>query len=97
MIQTWSCSSTQTPIVEPSSQWFGSGFGQNGSTSNIGACTLRALRLGLVLRAPPGRCRAGDGRDQHRAGDVFALLDELDHASLPDREGLLSPHLLRRL
>ena len=26
-----------TPIVEPSSQWFGSGCGQSGSTSNMGA------------------------------------------------------------
>src|SRR5262245_44080540 len=25
-------------MVLPSSQWFGSGFGQNGSTSNRGAC-----------------------------------------------------------
>src|SRR5512134_3078854 len=40
MIQTWSCSSTQTPIVEPRSQWFGSGFGQRGSTSNLGAWRL---------------------------------------------------------
>src|SRR5690554_2166147 len=37
MIQTWSRESTETPIVEPSSQWFGSGFGQNGSTSKRGA------------------------------------------------------------
>ena len=36
-IQTWSSESTETPIVEPSSQLFGSGFGQNGSTSNSGA------------------------------------------------------------
>ena len=38
MIQTWSRESTETPIVEPKTQWFGSGFGQNGSTSKIGAC-----------------------------------------------------------
>ena len=37
MIQTWSRESTETPIVEPSTQWFGNGFGQNGSTSNRGA------------------------------------------------------------
>src|SRR5262245_36597139 len=37
MIQTWSRESTDTPIVEPSSQWFGSGLGQNGSTSKRGA------------------------------------------------------------
>ena len=40
MIQTWSCSSTQTPIVAPSSQWLGSGFGHSGSTSKTGACTV---------------------------------------------------------
>ena len=37
MIQTWSRESTDTPIVEPSTQWFGNGFGQNGSTSKRGA------------------------------------------------------------
>src|SRR5688572_17704988 len=37
MIQTWSRESTETPIVEPSNQWLGRGFGQNGSTSNRGA------------------------------------------------------------
>src|SRR5262245_9813228 len=37
MIQTWSRESTETPIVEPKTQWFGSGFGQKGSTSNRGA------------------------------------------------------------
>ena len=39
MIQMWSCSSAQTPMVEPSSWPFGSGFGQNGSTSKRGAWT----------------------------------------------------------
>ena len=36
-VHTWSCASTDTPIVEPSSQWFGSGLGHKGSTSNRGA------------------------------------------------------------
>ena len=27
-------------MVMPSSQWFGSGFGHSGSTSNTGACTV---------------------------------------------------------
>src|SRR5687768_11581329 len=27
-----------SPVVDPRSQWFGMGFGQSGSTSNIGAC-----------------------------------------------------------
>src|SRR6188472_4122809 len=35
----WSCASTATPVTEPSSQWFGSGLGQSGSTSKAGgAC-----------------------------------------------------------
>ena len=38
MTQTWSRESTDNPMVEPMSQWFGNGFGQNGSTSNMGAC-----------------------------------------------------------
>ena len=37
MIQTWSRESTDTPIVDPKIQWFGSGFGHSGSTSNRGA------------------------------------------------------------
>src|SRR5262245_34985723 len=37
MIQTWSRESTETPIVQPRIQWFGSGFGHNGSTSKRGA------------------------------------------------------------
>src|SRR5688500_16295074 len=37
MIQTWSRESTERPIVEPNTQWSGSGLGQNGSTSNRGA------------------------------------------------------------
>src|SRR6185369_5122415 len=37
IVQTLSCASTETPIVEPVTQWFGSGFGQYGSTSKDGA------------------------------------------------------------
>ena len=39
MIQMLSCASGETPMAEPRSQWFGSGLGQSGSTSNIGAWT----------------------------------------------------------
>src|SRR5437762_12837963 len=42
MIQIWSLSSTDTPMVWPSSQWFGNGFGHRGSTSNRGAWTHAA-------------------------------------------------------
>src|SRR5690242_13705058 len=38
MIQIWSFESTDTPIVFPITQWFGSGFGHSGFTSNLGAC-----------------------------------------------------------
>ena len=37
MMNTWSRESTVTPIADPMSQWFGSGLGQSGSTSNVGA------------------------------------------------------------
>src|SRR6185437_11831388 len=42
MIQIWSLESTDTPITEPITQWFGSGFGHIGSTSNRGAWTPAA-------------------------------------------------------
>src|ERR1700724_339869 len=42
MIQMWSWASTETPIVWPRIQWFGNGFGQSGSTSNLGAMTVAA-------------------------------------------------------
>src|SRR5262245_38278721 len=42
MIQTLSFASTATPIVAPITQWFGSGFGHIGSTSNRGACAAAA-------------------------------------------------------
>ena len=42
---------TQTPIVMPSTQWFGSGFGQNGSTSKRGACTPSACASALSCKA----------------------------------------------
>src|SRR5215467_10048995 len=45
MIQMWSLPSTVTPIVEPITQWFGSGFGHIGSTSNRGACVPAASTI----------------------------------------------------
>ena len=41
MIQTLSLPSTATPMVAPITQWFGSGFGHIGSTSNRGPERLR--------------------------------------------------------
>ena len=66
MIQTWSCASTETPIVEPSTQWFGSGFGQNGSTSNRGAWTS-SLRGRLVLQHGLADAERDDECGQSRA------------------------------
>ena len=68
MIQTWSRESTDTPIVEPSTQWFGSGFGQNGSTSKRGATpaapnsaveAARRGRRGCRGVSPPRSASAG--------------------------------------
>src|SRR5580765_4940845 len=42
MIQMLSDASAARPIVCPSTQPFGSGFGQKGSTSNFGACAPAA-------------------------------------------------------
>src|SRR5579859_2732346 len=42
MIQMWSLESTDTPMVFPITQWFGSGFGHIGFTSNLGACPPEA-------------------------------------------------------
>ena len=39
-------------MVEPVTQWLGSGFGQKGSTSNIGACVACAA---TVSGGPIGR------------------------------------------
>ena len=38
------------PIVSPSTQLFGSGFGQNGSTSNRGACTVACVATDAIER-----------------------------------------------
>src|SRR5207253_1696807 len=37
IVHTLSCASTERPIVDPVTQWLGSGFGHKGSTSKIGA------------------------------------------------------------
>src|SRR5579863_8140586 len=42
MIQILSFESTDTPMVFPITQWFGSGFGHIGFTSNLGACPPEA-------------------------------------------------------
>src|ERR1051326_4803929 len=47
MIHTLSLASTATPMVAPITQWFGSGLGHMGSTSNRGAITPAALTLDM--------------------------------------------------
>src|SRR5579863_8557811 len=51
MVHTLSWASTATPIVEPVTQWFGSGLGQNGSTSNLGAIKPAAWTTGRLCTA----------------------------------------------
>src|SRR3954447_4677810 len=52
MIQTWSRSSTATPATWPSVQLFGSGFGQNGSTSNFGTSAAAAIATQALINTP---------------------------------------------
>src|SRR5258706_9315962 len=47
-IHTLSWSSTHTPTPRPMTQWFGSGFGQRGSTSKRGASTMRRSPSALL-------------------------------------------------
>ncbi len=63
----WSSSSTQTPMVQPSSQLFGNGFGHSGSTSKIGAWTIGALRLGVPLQHGLPDAESEDARGERRA------------------------------
>ena len=52
-------------MVDPVTQWFGSGLGQKGSTSNIGACLPEAddVRRGRRVRCSsvPAHRLAGGG------------------------------------
>ena len=41
-MNTWSRESTPTPTADPSTMWSGSGLGQNGSTTKIGASAALA-------------------------------------------------------
>jgi len=65
MIQTWSRESTETPIVEPKSQWFGSGFGQSGST----------VKRGATPGAPNSAAAAAGAAAAAEAFDVAAALE----------------------
>ena len=67
MIQTWSFSSTETPIVEPSTQWLGSGLGHSGSTSKAGASgALRACRRHVARQIQVRRAEADEHHDEKR-------------------------------
>src|SRR5213080_4336280 len=57
----WSWESTETPTAEPMTQWFGSGFGHRGSTSNCGASTpaaATAARLSKTAETTPSPVRS---------------------------------------
>ena len=58
IIQTWSRSSTETPIDEPSTQWFGSGFGQYGIDFEV-----RRLHGVLALAGQLARDEKAGGRE----------------------------------
>src|ERR1700688_3155623 len=45
----WSWESTDMPMTWPRIHLFGKGLGQNGSTSNMGACTEAASTVALFL------------------------------------------------
>src|SRR5579872_3727453 len=49
MIHTLSLESTETPMVWPITQWLGKGFGQKGSTSNLGAIAPPACTTARLL------------------------------------------------
>src|SRR5205814_6117629 len=50
--QTWSCASTATPVIEPKTQWLGSGCGQSGLTCRPGADGPAFCALSVTANAP---------------------------------------------
>ena len=72
--------STETPIVGPSSQWFGSGLGQRGSTSNDGACGARALRGSRPFE--DASADDEDGRCHHECNDDRRVAPRVDTVRL---------------
>ena len=64
MIQTWSRSSTATPATWPSVQLFGSGFGQNGSTSNFGTSAATTMAVQAMTNAPARNSAQHETSDQ---------------------------------
>ena len=84
-IQMWSWASTSTPMVEPSSQWLGSGLGHSGSTSNIGACGPFASGAGAAawLVAAASTASVTPGSPLHAAATATSV------------SVAMRPHLLR--
>src|SRR5882672_9917383 len=78
MIQTWSRESTDTPMVEPSSQWFGSGFGQSGSTSKRGAMGPAAAAAPCDAGALAGVCAVVLGPESQAASSTLAVAMQRD-------------------
>jgi hypothetical protein len=87
MIQTWSWSSTQTPIAMPITQWFGSGLGHSGIDLEAWALDRAVLRSAWFCRD-----RLPDPRASAR--DVAAkttLRRVRDMAGLPGVSGIVCP------
>src|SRR5262245_37523329 len=78
MIHTWSRESTDNPMVEPSSQWFGSGFGQNGSTSKRGAVGPPAAAAPCDAGAAAGVCTVAFGPESQAASKEPAAAMQRD-------------------
>ena len=74
MIHTWSFSSTDTPMVDPSTQWLGSGFGHSGSTSKAGASgALRRLRRHVARQIEVRGAEADEHHEKRDGGDRVSI------------------------
>ena len=73
----WSRASTPTPMVDPRTQWFGSGFGQKGSTSKRrglhGPTLGGGLQRGLADAEGDGRREAAGGEQEGTAAVHLSL------------------------
>src|SRR5262252_10469801 len=77
MIHTLSCASTARPIVCPSTQPFGSGFGQKGSTSNFGACSPAACTTARLLTMTDAVPRTAAAPTTATPTFTFLFIDDL--------------------
>ena len=74
-MKTWSRESTPTPIAFPSTHLLGSGLGQNGSTSNVGASTIGCCDSSA--RCPTANVTMATTQDDaRRSFRLFMILNE---------------------